>query len=123
MNSRRYSAEANEEFRDGGHADRLVLAGTERLGVCDATLLDLGDQFSGDFPRSAGEAALVSTTHIVACVPESALRFYGFPHAVRRELRAAVATSNSHFERMKGHPWLCRDHPPFNLRRSLPDED
>jgi hypothetical protein len=60
MNSKRYSGEADEEFRNGDHADRPALAGTERLGGCDAALFDLGDQFSADFLRPAGEATLVS---------------------------------------------------------------
>jgi hypothetical protein len=36
------------------------LAGTERLGGCDAALFDLGDQFSADFLQSTGKAAHVS---------------------------------------------------------------
>src|SRR5260370_7696721 len=37
MNSKRYSGEANEEFRNGDHADRPALAGTEPLGGCEAS--------------------------------------------------------------------------------------
>src|SRR5258708_33709101 len=37
MNSKRYSGEANEEFRNVAHADRPGLAGTEPLGGCEAS--------------------------------------------------------------------------------------
>jgi hypothetical protein len=36
MSSKRYSGEANEEFRNGDRADRPALATLERLGGCNA---------------------------------------------------------------------------------------
>jgi uncharacterized protein (DUF2236 family) len=60
MSSKRYSSEANEELATV--TTPIVLPWPVRSGLEAATraLFDLGDQFSVDFLRPAGEAALVS---------------------------------------------------------------
>src|SRR5262249_29948063 len=59
MNSKRYSGEANEEFRDGDQPIVLPWPVRSSLEAATRALFDFGDQFSADFLRPAGEAALV----------------------------------------------------------------
>ncbi len=60
MNSKQYSGEANEEFRNGDQPIVLSWSVRSSLEAATRALFDLGDQFSADFLRPAGEAALVS---------------------------------------------------------------
>src|SRR5712672_2373993 len=58
MNSKRYSGEANEEFRNGDHADVLPWPVRSGLEAAALALFDLGEQFSADFLRPADVADL-----------------------------------------------------------------
>src|SRR5262249_19926871 len=59
MNSKQYWVRAKEEFRNGDHPIDMAWPVRSSLEAATPALFDFGDQFSADFLRPAGEAALV----------------------------------------------------------------